>query len=834
MRCILTLLIIGLLLHDTLAQSVSISYRDQPLNEVLLDLNTRYQVPISIDADVSTHCLISLSRQFPSVQEALQAIASQCQLELKLVNEVYSFQRSDKAADLAEQIAQGDSLFVFQGVVREKSTQEPVPFAALLLGNRYMISDADGLFSIKWPDNQVRVQVMNLGYATLDTTVQSGKLVDLLLMTESMQLEEVLVSDAPTGQGSHVGPYAGQLKMNDVSNHLIPGQNINAVFNNIRMFPGITASGESLSDYLICGSYAGQNLTLFDDITIFNSWGINDDIGRINPLMVKNVEVFKGGYDAEYGDRVGGVILIDGKQGDVYKPTLELNIGNQLAMGHLGIPAFAGSSVLQVAGRVSYFDFLDWSAAPSNIPNGAIVPKYQFQDFNLKWSTQFGNGDKLQVSALHSRDEYVGRLVEGKRRLEQDIQIGSSQTGISGKYIKSWNNRGYTSLTVSESTFDPEVQINYFSNEPGAQDLKSTIWLNTILERSVKLKHQWPLKTNVQFRAGAGFIENASKIKSSIFNVRPKGLLQRYYAFGGAFWQVRNDLFLKMSLRSDYAENELYWQPRISAIWDVTRRWNWKLSTGRYYQFISNKQIQDYLGNSSNFWQVTNLENEKPVAALHHVIGTHFQVNPHWELNASGYWITQGGATNLIIDQNNQLAATNRESRSIGIDLFAGVTVKSHRFTLAYALNQTLEHFKIESEDTYTPYREAPQSQRHELKGATIFNFGQVKLSLSSVYGSGFPQQPPIRREDFDKAQNGQVRQKKNPTVRYSYYWRTDAAMEYTFLSKKSQWALGASAINLFNRQNVRFNQSVFVPESGIINTLGTPFTFMMYLKVKI
>ena len=141
--------------------------------------------------------------------------------------------------------------------------------------------------------------------------------------------------------------------MNDVSARLIPGNNSNVIFNHLRLFPGIMAAGESTADYIIWGSYPGQNQVIFDGMTLFNSYGINDDIGRVNPLMVKNIEVFKGGFGVDVGDRIGGVVLVDGKSGNMNEVDGKISVSNEIANGYISIPMFSGTTTMQLAGRGS-------------------------------------------------------------------------------------------------------------------------------------------------------------------------------------------------------------------------------------------------------------------------------------------------------------------------------------------------------------------------------------------------------------------------------------------------------------------------------------------------
>jgi len=69
---------------------------------------------------------------------------------------------------------------------------------------------------------------------------------------------------------------------------------------------------------------------LFDEFTIFGLKNFNDNISAINPYMVKDIVVLKGGYGAEYGERVGGIVNITGIGGDKTTPKLNMNINNMI------------------------------------------------------------------------------------------------------------------------------------------------------------------------------------------------------------------------------------------------------------------------------------------------------------------------------------------------------------------------------------------------------------------------------------------------------------------------------------------------------------------------
>lgn len=91
-----------------------------------------------------------------------------------------------------------------------------------------------------------------------------------------------------------------------------------------------------------------------------------------------------------------------------------------------------------------------------------------------------------------------------------------------------------------------------------------------------------------------------------------------------------------------------------------------------------------------------------------------------------------------------------------------------------------------------------------------------IQLSLSQSFGSGLA--IPFRQE-------GEIRFKR------SNYRRTDIAVEIDEKIQKHHFKLGFSAINLFDHVNYRLNGNQNITDGQILNTLGLPRTFNLYLK---
>ena len=74
-----------------MVQGWALNYQNQHINDILLDLNDQYGLQVSIDADFSRNCQVTLIGNFRSVETVMHRLAAQCNLEISLVNKVYLF-----------------------------------------------------------------------------------------------------------------------------------------------------------------------------------------------------------------------------------------------------------------------------------------------------------------------------------------------------------------------------------------------------------------------------------------------------------------------------------------------------------------------------------------------------------------------------------------------------------------------------------------------------------------------------------------------------------------------------------------------------------------------
>lgn len=799
--------------NAAIGQEVKLTCQNLPLNDLVLKLSGKYKAQVSINASSANDCLITVDKVFENLSKAFLYLANQCNLEVRNIKDVYTFR--EVSAPLGDSIlTKKESVYLFQGTITDMNTSEPLPFATLKIGGQVLTSNENGHFSYKSHQSKQTIRIKYLGYYEEDTTLNFGNNLNLLLKSSVMKLKEVDVNYKPVYYSS-TGPTIGEIQLNDISSNLVPGNGSSIIFNTLRLYPGVSASGESTSDYIIWGSYPGENNIKFDGVTLFHSRGINDGIGRVNPLIIKNIEVFKGAYNVEVADGVGGAVNINGKKGSIDSSRLELSINNQITGIYANLPFKKISSNLQVAGRYSYYQLMD-DLLKTGSNDKYFYPKYNFGDYNIKFNTQFKNNDQLQFSLLGSSDSYYEFFTKDKNVYFHETSISSKQYGGAFRYNRMWKKGGISSFQLSKSSYTPEFlsESHYFTFS-GSSSSNSVS--NFIAESAIKMIHQFPSSKRLNLLTGLAFIQNDYQLSlrnDSLDINQSNKSLERFSFF------VKNNvelgqLSLHTGIKIDIILPDLRTviQPRINGKYSFSERWNMKFGWGMYRQYISKSLLIDNFGQRSFFWQTSNGVTAPSTNGIHNALSLSYGATSI-ELTVEGFFKTTSNINRYFMnDSIGGLFHSVGESKSYGIDLLLKKRFKTHELLLAYSLGKVEERFEQNSDQAFAY---APQDQRHEIKLAFLLSFKRLKVSLNQVFGSG-----------FNNRVDGLYFIVREP------YSRFDIGVNYDFFSRKVDMNLGISVVNIFNSQNVRLNQFSSFPDGSITYASGVPFTPSLNLGVR-
>ena len=91
------------------------------------------------------------------------------------------------------------------------------------------------------------------------------------------------------------------------------------LFRTIQALPGVLTTSEFSTGLVIRGGNTDQNLILLDGVTIYNPSHLGGIFSNFIVDGVKEAELIKGAYNAEYGGRLSAVLNIISREGNQKK-----------------------------------------------------------------------------------------------------------------------------------------------------------------------------------------------------------------------------------------------------------------------------------------------------------------------------------------------------------------------------------------------------------------------------------------------------------------------------------------------------------------------------------
>ncbi len=808
-------------------QLIRLDAEDSPLNLVLLQMASTHQVQISFDDQLLSKYNVTIHQTFEEAEEAIAFLLSGLPLNFQKSGEVFIIFKAS--------VKHSERTFRLSGRVIDDHSGESLPYSHISMRNSGGISDFNGNFSLSLPvDSAVQIRISYLGYYILDTLLLPGTSHTLGLTPSMVGLKEVVIKGDIIERSGQVGEEAGLIRLNHKVAYRLPGNGDNAVFNFLRLQPGVLAAGERSSEMIIWGSYSGHSQVLFDGFTIFGLKNFNDNISFVNPYMAKDIRVLKGGYAAAYGDRVGGIVDITGFNGNTKKPSINLNINNMTVNGMATLPVHKNASIT-FAYRHTYYNLYDAndlkivsrSRQNSSQADISVYPDYLFRDLNIKYAGFTTSGDSYYLSLYDGKDQFSYNIDQERTgtKIDQEAEEENRQLGGTLFYGHNWRNGNTSHLSLSLSGLDRDLyeKQEITRNSSGSVvSQRELAYFNRILETNLKNKNYFSLSENHNLETGWNYNYTTVTFREDQID-EPGSDIQteahRLNLYVQDEISVTRNLSVTPGIRIDFPFHlsKVYLQPRIKASFDVADHWRLNGAWGIYNQFISETSVIDDLGNYRYFWALCDNE-EIPVLQAQHLVGGVTYRRNGFTLSMETFYKTTQGITRYVKLRKQGLEAVFQgDAKVYGVDLYAKKYLGKHEIWASYTLSKTKEYFP------YFPdyeYSNAPQDQRHEVKGALLFNFTPIFFSVNYVYGSGFPDRPSFFSQDYE---------------RYPYS-RLDAALIYRHSVKDYHFEVGLSILNLLNTENIKYSNFIRIPDSQsgsiTVHAEAVPFTPTIYLNI--
>jgi len=635
-----------------------------------------------------------------------------------------------KADNLAESMEMAGASV--SGYVRDESTGETIIGASVYLeGTRWgSITNKAGYFTItNVPDGKYKLIISSVGYErkTDEINIQNLRNIrkDYSLINGTITTGSISVDALRDVEKRQITISKVNVPIEQIKNIRVGGES--DVFRTLQFLPGILTSSQISSGLFVRGGSPDQNLVLLDGSTVYNPSHLFGFISTFNSDAIKDVELMKGGFDAEYGGRLSAVLNITQNDGNRNKYSGLASIGAISSRANIEGPVGNGSFF--IGGRRTYFDLLK-KAMPEDPENP--IPDFHFYDLNGKITQNIGANDVLSLSGFISNDN----LEYASYGLTMNLDYGNSLAAMRWTHIFGATLFATTNLSYSK----------YYNTFSADQSGYKAIIDNAITDYTFKTGFEWftsdIITTKFGFEASKyeftylqNFTGNTDSTQSGtsagttnlvVDDWQYAGYLQTKVAF-------TERASIQAGLRANYwkLSEMLTFDPRISAAYRLNDYMIIKGAWGIFHQNLRLATQPDFT--FFDTWLPT--DSTVPASkAIHYILSLETNPFPEWDLNFDVYYKKYSNVNEL---NTNALEGNNvgdvfyiGEADAYGAEVF--LQRRFGRFTgwTGYALGFINSKFdSINAGKTFRP----KYDRRHDFKLV-----GQYKLTDRWDVGASF------------------------------------------------------------------------------------------------
>jgi hypothetical protein len=509
---------------------------------------------------------------------------------------------------------------------------------------------------------------------------------------------------------------SGVERINITSFRLMPtSMGESDITKSVLLVPGVQSVGEGSAGFNVRGGSADQNLILLYGAPVYNSSHFFGFFSAINPDIIKDVTLYKGGIPSKYGGRLSSVLDIVPRDGNRRESSGNAGI-SPVTTHFVAEGPFTKDSVYYIiAGRTTYTNWVLGLLENPALRNSRV----SFYDLNARVAYDIDRNNKIDFSAYHSFDSFRFNSDTTYKYFNNIVALRWRHYFTSRFFSAFSINNSYYKYNISSQRVPPEAFIlthrinstgfkadfNWFQgrNElnfgadlsrydviPGnympADD--SSIVVPDIIERqraieaALYIENKYIVTDYLSINAGVRF--------SSFFALGP----QTIFIYNSAY--PRNNSSITDTITYDRLKNyKTYADPelRLSANFRINNNSSLKLSynhTKQYLHLLSNTASIS----PSDTWKLSDYH-IRPQSCDQFAAGYYRMLNRNKiEASAEFYYkkidnmIDFKGGTNLIMNESIERDLINLYGKAYGIELLLSKPEGRTRWSISYTYSR--------------------------------------------------------------------------------------------------------------------------------------------------
>ncbi|MEM9836862.1 MAG: TonB-dependent receptor [Bacteroidota bacterium] len=728
---------------------------------------------------------------------------------------------------------------IIRGNIVDAENGDPISFGTVQIQgtDRAMNTDVDGFFSFSnLAGGEYVIEASYLGYATKAVTVvlSEGRIefVRISLETEGVELSTVDVSAKREQLRSDVKVSKITVSSEDILSLPSTGGEPD-IAQYLSVLPGVISSGDQGGQLYIRGGSPVQNKIMLDGMTIYNPFHSIGLFSVFETEAIRAVDVYTGGFNAEYGGRISAIVDIKTREGNKKRfsglvsaspfqakvllegPLKKLNpeTGSSISFLLTGKQALISETSKQLYSYAIDENFFNLTDNPEGLRAEDIGLPYNYSDLYGKISFVGGNGSKLNLFGFNFSDDFsVPSLA--------DLQWTNGGGGASFKLVPPSSN-----VVIDGTVSFSDYEINLAQQDQGPR-------ISGITNYRALLNFTYFGKNN-QINYGFefnGFDTDFTFVNplNITFNQQDFTTELNVYA---KYKQIIGNLIIEPGLRAQFyaSQSAVSIEPRFGLKYNFTNSLRFKAAGGLYSQnLISTQNDLDIVNFFTGFLagpEQTLFEPNSNVAtsdnlqkAIHGVAGFEIDITDNLLINVEGYY---KGFTQLIELNRNKLRASDPDFTTLTGNAYGGdVSAEYRKGRLYLSANYTLGWV---DRDDGTQVFPTSFDRRHNINALGTYKFGKdnayefgVRWNLGSAFPftqtQGFYEAPaaggnPVILDILTN--NGDLNVLLANDInggRLADFHRLDASLKRTFtFGSDSSLEITASVTNAYNRENIFF-----------------------------
>ncbi|MFS4468771.1 carboxypeptidase-like regulatory domain-containing protein [Maribacter sp. 2210JD10-5] len=776
--------------------------KTKPLSTILADLQQRFKVQFNYVSTLVDGISATPPKNTFNLKEAVSYLSSVSQLEFVFVSEsIITLKKKQR---------------ILCGHIRDRDTNEILPFVTIQNGTAGTISNENGFFELPLNSSSNIVEIKHIGYTYVEREIQhlnTAKCSDIYLLPNQEQLAEVVVYDYLIRGIDQLDNGAYQIDFNKFS--LLPGLIEDDVLQAVQALPGIQSIDETVSNINIRGGSNDQNLITWDGIKMYQSGHFFGLISMYNPQITQKVILYKNGTNASETDGVSGTIAMH--TSDNINSELKGSLGVNLIDANAFIDTPLGKKAsLQIAARKSISDFIETPtyseyfnriAQDTELEQNTETVKnsdiaFDFYDVSFRLLYHPSGKDKIRFNFIHTNNNILFNENATVGGMEEIRQSDLNQGSIAGAlyYERNWSSNFDTQLSISETDYSLNASnVNILTDQRFLQK-------NEVSETGIKLNTNYKINENIKWANGYHFVEtkvtNLDNIDNPQFLLLVGEVLQTHGIYSQlGFLGNNKKTHVNVGLRFNYLDKfkKQIWEPRLSLNHDFGKGFGAEI-LGEFKHQNTSQVINfqnDFLGVEKRRWQLSNNGSIPVITSKQFSIGGNY-VKKGWLLNFVPFYKKVNGITTQSQGflNNYEFVKTTGAYDALGADLLLRKQFPKVSAWLSYSyLNSTY---------TFNGLPEVRFPNNFEITQTFTVgaNYTLKKLILAGGlnWRSGKPLTIPL---EANPVTDGEINFGPANAMQQNDYLRLDISAKQEFtLGNKTRGQVGIALWNVLDRNN--------------------------------